>query len=129
MALYRCMLRLGVTAAFMALLLPGGSRTEPSADASQPANRLEGQANSIEEGRSLFNQYCAHCHGPNAIQGERPRDLRRLRIRYRDEAAKVFYETVNAGRPDLGMPPWKGVLADDVLARIFAYLQTVQTHP
>jgi len=27
------------------------------------------------------------------------------------------------------MPPWKGVLADDVLARIFAYLQSVQTPP
>ena len=127
--MHRCMLRLSVTAAFLALLLPAAARTEPSADAPQPANRLDGEAHSLEEGRSLFNQYCAHCHGPNAIQGERPRDLRRLKIRYRDEAAKVFYETVNAGRPDLGMPPWKGVLADDVLARIFAYLQSVQTPP
>jgi len=83
----------------------------------------------IEEGRSLFNQYCAHCHGPNAIQGERPLDLRRLTLRYGQGAAAVFDETVGKGRLDKGMPVWKGVLTDDVLRRIFIYLQTVQTRP
>jgi hypothetical protein len=61
-----------------------------------------------DPGASRVDQYCAHCHGPNATQGERPRDLRRLKLRYRDEAAKMFYEPVNAGRPDVGMPPLEG---------------------
>jgi mono/diheme cytochrome c family protein len=90
-------------------------------------NPYEGQTEVVEEGRSQFNQYCSHCHGPNAIQGERPRDLRRLKIRYGQQAAKVFYETVSTGIPDRGMPVWKGVLSDDTLWRIFTYLQTVQS--
>jgi mono/diheme cytochrome c family protein len=78
-------------------------------------------------GRSLFNQHCGHCHGPNAIQGERPLDLRRLTLRYGERAPTVFDETMNKGRLTKGMPAWKGVLSDEVLRRIFIYLQTVQT--
>jgi mono/diheme cytochrome c family protein len=90
---------------------------------------VNGSADVIAEGRSLFNQYCAHCHGPNAIQGERPLDLRRLTLRYGREAPEVFRETVSKGRLDKGMPVWKGVLSDEKLRRIFMYLQTVQTEP
>jgi mono/diheme cytochrome c family protein len=97
--------------------------------ASPVTNPFEGRSELIDDGRSLFNQYCAHCHGPNAIQGERPRDLRRLKLRYGGEAPKAFYESVSRGRLDKGMPVWKGVLSDDVLWRIFTYLQTVQSEP
>ncbi len=88
-----------------------------------------GEEDLVEDGRGLFNQYCAHCHGPNAIQGERPRDLRRLKVRYGQEAPQVYYQVVNHGRLDKGMPVWKGVLSEDALWRIFTYLQTVQTPP
>jgi mono/diheme cytochrome c family protein len=47
-------------------------------------NPYEGREDVVPEGAGLFNQYCSHCHGPNAVQGERPRDLRRLKIRYGD---------------------------------------------
>ena len=97
--------------------------------ASGIANPFEGRADVVVEGRSLFNQYCSHCHGPNAIQGERPRDLRRLRIRYGDKAPEVFDSTTSKGRPDKGMPVWKGVLSDDVLWSIYTYLESVQTQP
>jgi len=50
-------------------------------------------------------------------------------IRYGDNASTVFYETVTMGRMDVGMPVWKGILTDEVLWRIFTYLQTVQTQP
>jgi mono/diheme cytochrome c family protein len=92
-------------------------------------NPFEGRADVIDEGRSLFNQYCAHCHGTNAFQGERPRDLRRLNLRYGPQAPRVFYETVSKGRLDKGMPVWKTVLSDDVLWQIFTFLETVQTPP
>ena len=94
-----------------------------------PTNPYEGNSELVPEGKSLFNQYCSHCHGPDAIQGERPRDLRRLRIRYGDNAIGVFYATINEGRVEKGMPPWKGVLKDDVIWRIFTFLSTVQTQP
>jgi len=97
--------------------------------AERPVNPYEGDTELVPEGKSLFNQYCSHCHGPDAIQGERPRDLRRLRIRYGDNAIGVFYSTINDGRMDKGMPPWKGVLKEEVIWRIFTFLSTVQTQP
>ena len=95
----------------------------------KPVNPYAGKTEVLPEGKSLFNQYCSHCHGPNAVQGERPRDLRRLRIRYKDNAIAVFYKTINEGRMDKGMPPWKGTISDDVMWRIFTYLDSVQTQP
>lgn len=120
---------LGVVTVFLAMLPLGNPRAEQATGAIHIENPFAGRADVVEEGRSLFNQYCSHCHGPNAVQGERPRDLRRLNIRYGDKASTAFYETVNTGRMDVGMPVWKGVLSDDVLWRIFTYLQTVQTQP
>ena len=84
------------------------------------------QENPNAEGNSLFNQYCAHCHGPNAEQGERPRDLRRLKIRYGDNRVEVFRTTFAKGRPEKGMPTWSGVLNDEIRDKIWAYLETVQ---
>jgi len=92
-------------------------------------NPLEGRADVIDEGRSLFNQYCAHCHGTNAYQGERARDLRRLNLRYGPQAPRVFYEVVSNGRLDKGMPVWKTVLSDEMLWQVFTFLETVQTPP
>jgi mono/diheme cytochrome c family protein len=103
----------------------GGAGEEPV----RLTNPYEGQADITEEGRSLLNQYCAHCHGPNAEQGERPRDLRRLKIRYGDNAVDVFWSTVRGGRMDKGMPVWGGVLPEDTLWRIFTFLESVQTQP
>lgn len=99
------------------------------AEEARLTNPFEGRSDLVENGRSLFNQYCAHCHGPNAQQGERPRDLRRLKIRYEGDAISVFYTTINNGRVEKGMPVWKGVLSDDVMWQIYTYLQTVQTEP
>jgi mono/diheme cytochrome c family protein len=117
-------------AALVAVLgLASPTAVRPEDAATTVTNPFEGRADVVDEGRSLFNQYCAHCHGTNAFQGERPRDLRRLNIRYGARATQVFYETVSTGRLDKGMPVWKSVLGDDVLWRIYTFLQTVQTPP
>jgi mono/diheme cytochrome c family protein len=126
---YWVVLWLTVAMAAALSLTSGLARAEEPAKGKRIANPFEGRSDLVEEGRSLFNQYCSHCHGPNAQQGERPRDLRRLKLRYGDEAPAVFYVTINNGRLDLGMPVWKGVLPEDVMWRIFTYLQTVQTQP
>jgi mono/diheme cytochrome c family protein len=98
-------------------------------ESARPQNPYAGRADIAEEGRSLLNQYCSHCHGPNADQGERPRDLRRLKIRYGDDAVVVFWKTVHQGRLEKGMPVWQGVLPDDTLWRIYSYLESCQTQP
>ena len=38
----------------------------------------------------------------------------------------MFYFTVTHGRAEKGMPNWKGVLDDETLWTIFAFLETVQ---
>ena len=98
-----------------------------SDDGARPTNPYSGNKDVVEEGAGLLNQYCAHCHGQRADQGERVRDLRRLRTRYGDDAIVTFYETVNNGRLDKGMPVWKGVLPEDALWKIYTFLETVQS--
>jgi mono/diheme cytochrome c family protein len=100
-----------------------------AAEGERPVNPFEGKQDVVPEGNSLFNQYCSHCHGPNAAQGERPRDLRRLRIRYGDDAIAVFYKTINEGRMEKGMPVWKGVLPEETMWKIFTFLSSIQTQP
>ncbi len=90
-------------------------------------NPYEGRTDVLEDGGSLLNQYCSHCHGPFAEQGERVRDLRRLNIRYGDDAISLYWTTVNDGRMDKGMPVWKEAISDDIKWRIYTFLQSVQT--
>jgi polar amino acid transport system substrate-binding protein len=83
-------------------------------------------AAAVKEGRSLFNQTCAHCHGPDASTGQSERNLRRLSARYGDDMPSVFRSTVINGRPDKGMPVWGEVLDEKTIDRIYDYLATVQ---
>jgi mono/diheme cytochrome c family protein len=78
-------------------------------------------------GRDLFNGTCAHCHGPDAVQGERRIDLRLLKKRYGDDMEATFWKTVHEGRPSKGMPAWKDVFSDDELRNVYVFLQTLQT--
>ena len=93
-------------------LSPGTSRAE------NPA--------AIKEGHSLFNQTCAHCHGPDASTGQPERNLRHLRARYGSDMYEMFETTVKNGRPDKGMPVWGEVLDTKTIASIYSYLETVQ---
>jgi len=115
-----------VPSAALAAMMLGPAAAGADEAPSRPTNPYAGKAEVIPEGNSLFNQYCAHCHGPNAVQGERPRDLRRLNRRYGDEAIAVFYTTINNGRMDKGMPVWKGVLDEDTMWKIYTFLSSVQ---
>lgn len=117
-----CISRVAIAVALV--VAPSFATSDDSA--ARPVNPYTGDKPSVEEGGSLFNQYCSHCHGPWAEQGERPRDLRRLRIRYGDDAITMFLTTVNEGRLDKGMPVWKGVLRDEVVWKIYTFLETVQ---
>jgi mono/diheme cytochrome c family protein len=107
-------------------LAAGIARAE---DAVSPVNPYAGDAARATEGRSLFNQYCSHCHAPNAISPDPPKDLRRLQRRYGQRMTEVFHATVTHGRPDKGMPNWTGVLDDQLLWTIFTFLESVQTPP
>jgi polar amino acid transport system substrate-binding protein len=85
-----------------------------------------GAGGDTEAGRVIFNTHCSHCHGPNAESPDQRIDLRRLSRRYRDDKDAVFATTVHEGRPDKGMPAWKGVIAEAEIAKVKAYVDSVQ---
>jgi mono/diheme cytochrome c family protein len=78
------------------------------------------------EGRQKFNDVCSHCHSPDGASPMRERDLRRLKLRYDDKWVETALKTINEGRPQLGMPTWKGQLKDDEIERIVSFLKTIQ---
>jgi ABC-type amino acid transport substrate-binding protein len=83
-------------------------------------------AENIAEGQKLFNNICAHCHGPDAVQGEQRRNLRLLRQRYGDEMPQRFITTVTHGRVSKGMPNWSGIVSTDEFRKILTFLTSVQ---
>ncbi len=109
-----------------ALVLSGAANAGEATAGGAVANPFAGREDLVAPGRTLFNIHFAHCHGPDAFQGERARDLRRLSRRYRDDMPAVFYKTATTGRVEKGMPAWKGILEDEDLWKISTFLETVQ---
>ncbi len=81
----------------------------------------------IGEGKEVFNGTCAHCHGVDAMEGVKKIDLRRLKLRYGDKALNMYWKTVHEGRPEKGMPTWKGVFTDEQFTEIEAFLFSIQS--
>jgi polar amino acid transport system substrate-binding protein len=110
---------------------PAAAPTSPTAAAtrSSSVNPFDGRADAVPRGRSMFNQHCSHCHSPNAQSPEPSRDLRRLKQRYGDQRATLFYATVTGGRPTKGMPPWAQALSADEIWQIWTFLESVQAEP
>lgn len=85
-----------------------------------------------ERGRELFNSVlgCAHCHGPEAVGPDKPRDLRRMKIRYRTGWTEAYWQTVREGRlqtqSGLVMPAWKDTASEEDLKAILAWLTGLQ---
>lgn len=56
-----------------------------------------------ERGRSLFQQSCAFCHGPDATGAEGPSLILSGLVRH-DKDGDLISEVIRNGRPDRGMP-------------------------
>lgn len=77
-------------------------------------------------GKVRFNDVCAHCHGNNGASPISERDLRRLKLRYKDNWRETAIKTIKNGRPDLGMPAWQTSYDDKQIEELLAFLATVQ---
>jgi mono/diheme cytochrome c family protein len=73
----------------------------------------------IEAGESVYNDNCAACHGDGLRTSGQFFDLRRLTPGDRAR----FDNSVRNGKGQ--MPPWKGVLSDEQIDRIWAYIRSV----
>jgi ABC-type amino acid transport substrate-binding protein/mono/diheme cytochrome c family protein len=82
----------------------------------------------IENGARLFNSTygCAHCHGTDAMGATMGTNLRTMEQRYGDEAEAMFLKTVREGRDGTAMPPWQGVISEDKIEDIRAFIFSLQ---
>jgi mono/diheme cytochrome c family protein len=71
----------------------------------------------IAAGEAIYNTNCAVCHGDQLVNTGQTFDLRRLRA---DERAR-FENSVHNGKNQ--MPPWKGVLSDDDIDKLWCYIR------
>jgi cytochrome c-550 PedF len=98
----------------------------------------------IKIGTSAYNQNCARCHGLEAISGGIAPDLRRIDnecVTLKDDKRKAacvtetdayFLNTVRRGRTRNGavyMPPFEGILSQEAMWSIKAYLETRREKP
>jgi cytochrome c len=86
------------------------------------AGRLAAQQSSpVYEGWRQYMVHCARCHGDDAVGGVMAPDLRASVARGAvDEQS--FHTVVVQGRREKGMPGFKGVLTDEQVAAIHAYV-------
>lgn len=88
-------------------------------------NPMSGDHGAIVEGGKLYSKWCRQCHGRKADGvsqrfGKYSGDLRKFWRGYPE-----FVVIVLNGRPKKKMPPWGGVLDEDEIAQIAAYLETL----
>ncbi|VTU27593.1 Quinohemoprotein alcohol dehydrogenase ADH-IIG precursor [Variovorax sp. PBL-H6] len=107
-------------------------------------NPFRGNEVAIKIGTSAYNQNCARCHGLEAISGGIAPDLRKLdgecatmkdagrRTACVKETDEFYAATVRAGRTRNGavyMPPFEGVMNQEAVWSIKAYLETRREKP
>ena len=107
-------------------------------------NPFRDHADAIRIGTSAFNQNCARCHGLEAISGGIAPDLRRLdndcasiTQKVKKEACRVeidqyFLTSIRNGKVRNGavyMPPFEGILSQEAMWSIKAYLETRREKP
>jgi mono/diheme cytochrome c family protein len=108
---------------WMTLTPAGIAEDEPIPE----ANPYSGDKKAIRSGRSWYRNVCSNCHGGRADgQGERGTgaDLRKF-----NKGFQTFVQTVLDGRKVEGrlqfMPSWRGVLKQEDIYQIGAYLETL----
>ena len=72
----------------------------------------------IEKGKQMYKQLCLRCHGPEMVAGNNAFDLRTFPL---DDRARFFNSVTNGKR---AMPPWKGILSEEEIGIVWAYVGT-----
>jgi mono/diheme cytochrome c family protein len=93
-----------------------------------------GSADQVSQGRSLFLEHCAICHGENADGvGQRhsslssePPNFNEPSWQHRRTAGHVF-TIIHDGKQGTSMPAWVGKLSDDEIWAIAAFVKSLDT--
>lgn len=94
-------------------------------------NPYRGNDDAIQIGTSAYAQNCARCHGLDAVSGGMTPDLRMLNDEFewssKAESDEWFIQRVRHGAVVQGrvyMPPFEGILSQEAMWAIRAYLDT-----
>ena len=99
---------------------------EPLGEAWLERNPYSGNETAIKIGASAYNQNCARCHGLGAVSGGIAPDLRELP--FDAEGDEWYVSRVRNGAIRNGvtyMPKFEGILSQEALWAIRAWLETV----
>jgi mono/diheme cytochrome c family protein len=91
------------------------------ASASAMKDPYTGNAAATAEGKKLYAQNCASCHGNN-LQGMGPAPALDSASIHKAKSGELFWFVTN-GKPDSGMPAWKG-LPTNQRWQIVSFLQS-----
>ena len=102
------------------------STLKPIGEAWLERNPYTKDEEAIRIGDSAYNQNCARCHGLGAVSGGIAPDLRYLPIDA--EGDEIFMQRIRHGASRDGrvyMPPFEGILSQEAMWAIRAWLETV----
>ena len=105
----RCARAVAVVGAIIASLLIAGASAA-----------LAPEADRVEEGRDLYGDICATCHGRDMVAaGGLAFDLRKFP---KDDFSRFRNSVLNGKNP--AMPAWRDKLSDDDVAALWAYVRS-----
>jgi polar amino acid transport system substrate-binding protein len=107
-------------------LHPWMIRTAGPAEPATATPTAASGATDVSVGRSRFNNICSHCHGSNGASPVSERDLRKLKLRYKDGWREIALKTIKDGRLDAGMPSWKSTYNEQEIDELLGFLSTIQ---
>lgn len=87
----------------------------------RPPKPTPEQLAAIKQGKAIFQQNCAVCHGKNLTGGRGP-DLIRSDLTRRDKGGNLIGPVVTHGRIEKGMPPFS--LSPQEIADLAAYIHS-----
>ncbi len=99
-------------------------RAKTSSAGAMTENPYEKDPKAVEEGRVLFAEKCAGCHGKDLKGGYGPSLVGHLKY---GETDNLKYESIANGRPG-GMPAFGTELGRDRIWRVLAYVDSVREY-
>jgi mono/diheme cytochrome c family protein len=88
-------------------------------------------ADAVTDGAAVFKTNCESCHGPlghgdgpaGEVLDPKPKNLGELQQRASDD---YLFWRVNTGKPGTSMAPWAGILTEDQIWQVIAFIRTLQ---
>ena len=124
-----------VLAAVILTACGGGAKTTATTLDPVPAE-YAGKTNPLgaeaaPAGAEVFKTNCVTCHGPQgygdgpagAALDPKPKNLAELQTLAGDD---YLYWRINTGKDGTSMVPWKGILTDDQIWQVIAFINTLQ---